>query len=94
MRNLAGVILYLPPPLRPRARADAKPSLVRSETSSRSNSAKDAKMPNTKLPSGVEVLIDAPCPVSTWKPMPLVVLVWKLDGLGRNLHQLVVSHRQ
>ena len=38
-RNLAGVILYWPPPIRPRARADAKPALVRSEISSRSNSA-------------------------------------------------------
>src|ERR1019366_7817382 len=72
-RNLAEVILYWPPPLRPRARADAKPTLVRSETSSSSTSASAAKMPNTSLPSGVAVLIDAPCPVSTWKPTPLAV---------------------
>jgi len=63
-RSLAEVILYWPPPVRPRARADARPTLVRSDTSSRSNSARAAKMPNTSLPSGVAVLIDAPCPVS------------------------------
>ena len=45
-RSLAEVILYWPPPLRPRARADARPTLVRSETSSRSNSARAAKMPH------------------------------------------------
>lgn len=72
-RNLAGVILDWPPPFRPHARAAARPTLVRSETNSRSNSAKAAKIPNTSLPSGVVVLIDAPCPVSTWKPTPLVV---------------------
>jgi len=33
-RNLAGVIFYWPPPIRPRAQADAKPALVRSEISS------------------------------------------------------------
>jgi hypothetical protein len=38
-RTLAAVILKGAPPLRPRARADAKPPLVRSEMSSRSNSA-------------------------------------------------------
>src|ERR1035438_7171512 len=41
MRSLAEVILYWPPPLRPRARADARPTLVRSETSSRSNSSSE-----------------------------------------------------
>jgi hypothetical protein len=38
-RNLAGVILYRAPPFLPRARAEISPALVRSETSSRSNSA-------------------------------------------------------
>jgi hypothetical protein len=37
--NFAAVILNGRPPLRPRARADAKPASVRSEMSSRSNSA-------------------------------------------------------
>jgi Helix-turn-helix domain of resolvase len=38
-RTLARVILKGAPPFRPRARADASPALVRSEISSRSNSA-------------------------------------------------------
>jgi hypothetical protein len=38
-RTFAGVILKGAPPLRPRARADARPALVRSEIKSRSNSA-------------------------------------------------------
>jgi len=37
-RTLATVILKGAPPLRPRARAEARPALVRSEISSRSNS--------------------------------------------------------
>ena len=38
-RTFAAVILKGAPPLRPRARADARPALVRSEIRSRSNSA-------------------------------------------------------
>src|SRR5271165_3610902 len=37
-RTFAAVILKGAPPLRPRARADARPALVRSEIRSRSNS--------------------------------------------------------
>ena len=48
-------------------------ALVRSEISSRSNSASAAKMPNTSLPAGVVVSMEAPCPVSTLKPMPRCV---------------------
>jgi hypothetical protein len=40
------------PPLRPRARADASPAVVRSEMSSRSNSASAAKVPKTSFPAG------------------------------------------
>jgi hypothetical protein len=42
----------------PRARAAAKPTLVRSETNSHSNSASAAKMSNASFPSGVVVLIE------------------------------------
>jgi hypothetical protein len=59
-RSLAGVILYLAPPFLPRARAEASPALVRSEMSSRSNSASAAKMPKTSLPAGFVVSIEAP----------------------------------
>ena len=48
-----------------RARADARPAFVRSEIRSGSNSASAAKMPNTNLPAGVVMSIDAPWPVST-----------------------------
>jgi hypothetical protein len=67
-RSLAGVILNGRPPLRPRARAEASPALVRSEMSSRSNSASAAKIPKTSLPAAVVVSIAAPCPVSTCSP--------------------------
>jgi hypothetical protein len=40
--------------------ADASPALVRSEIRSRSNSASEAKMPNTSLPADVVVSMDAP----------------------------------
>ena len=43
------------PPFRPRALATASPAGVRSEISSRSNSARAAKMPNTSLPEAVPV---------------------------------------
>ena len=59
-RNFAGVIFGLRPPLRPRARAEARPARVRSEIRSRSNSASEAKMPNTSLPAGVVVSMAAP----------------------------------
>jgi HNH endonuclease len=59
-RSLAGVIFGLQPPLRPRARAEARPARVRSEMRSRSNSAREPKMPKTSLPAGVVVSIAAP----------------------------------
>ena len=59
--SLAGVISGFRPPLLPRALADANPALVRSEMSSRSNSASAAKMPKTSLPAAVVVSMAAPC---------------------------------
>ena len=59
-RSLAGVILGLRPPFRPRARAEASPARVRSEMRSRSNSASEAKMPKTSLPADVVVSMAAP----------------------------------
>jgi hypothetical protein len=61
------------PLLRPRARAEASPARARSEIKSRSNSASDAKMPNTNFPVGVVVSIAAPWPVSTLRPTPRLV---------------------
>lgn len=75
-RSLAGVILKGRPPWRPRARAEASPATVRSEISSRSNSAKAAKIPKTSLPAAVVVSIAAPRPVSTFKPTPRSVKSW------------------
>jgi len=72
-RSLAGVILNGRPPLRPRARAEAKPATVRSEISSRSNSANEAKIPRTSLPAALVVSIAAPCPLSTFKPTPRAI---------------------
>jgi len=72
-RSFAGVILGRRPPFRPRARAEASPARVRSEIRSRSNSAREAKIPKTSLPEGVVVSIAAPWPVRTFKPMPRVV---------------------
>ena|ERR1035438_5125016 len=43
-----------------RARAEARPAIVRSEISSRSNSARAAKIPKTSLPAAVVVSIAAP----------------------------------
>src|SRR3546814_10158942 len=60
----------LRPPFRPRARAAARPAMVRSRIISRSNSASVAKMPNTIRPDGVVVSICAPLPVSTRRPIP------------------------
>ena len=54
------VIFGLRPPFRPRARAEASPARVRSEIRSRSNSAREAKMPKTNLPAGVVVSMAAP----------------------------------
>jgi hypothetical protein len=48
----------------------ARPAFVRSEIRSRSNSDSAAKIPNTILPAAVVVSMDAPCPVSTLKPIP------------------------
>src|ERR1700685_449030 len=64
-RSLAVVILNGRPRLRPRARADARPALVRPTISSRSNSAGAAKKPNRSLPFGIVMdgqEIDAPDP--------------------------------
>ncbi|MOA38083.1 hypothetical protein D3C78_1597310 [compost metagenome] len=69
-RNLAVVILNGRPPFLPRARAEASPAMVRSVISSRSNSAKAAKMPKTSLPAAVVVSMAAPWPVSTFRPIP------------------------
>ncbi len=59
-RIFAGVIVKGRPPLRPRALAEAMPALVRSEMSSRSNSASAAKMPKTSFPAAVVISIAAP----------------------------------
>ena len=59
-RTFAGVIVNGRPPVRPRARAEARPAIVRSEINSRSNSARAAKMPKTSLPAAVVVSIAAP----------------------------------
>ncbi|AJW93587.1 hypothetical protein BM43_7643 (plasmid) [Burkholderia gladioli] len=67
---MAAVILNGRPPFRPRARAEARPAIVRSAINSRSNSARAAKMPKTSLPAAVVVSMAAPCPVNTFKPMP------------------------
>ena len=72
-RTLAAVILKGGPPVRPRARAEARPALERSAISSRSNSASAAKMLNTSLPAGVVVSTEAPCPVSTLNPISCYV---------------------
>ena len=69
-RTLAAVIVNLRPPFRPWARAEAIPARVRSEMSSRSNSASAAKFPKMSLPLAVVVSMDEPCPVSTRKPTP------------------------
>ena len=63
-RSLADVILKGRPPLRPRARADASLTLVRSTINSRSNSARPAKMTKINLPFAVVVSIDAPSPAA------------------------------
>lgn len=73
---MAEVILYGRPPVRPRARADASPAVVRSEMSSRSNSASAAKIPKTSLPAAVVVSIAAPWPVRTLSPTPRAVRSW------------------
>lgn len=75
-RTLAGVILYGRPPVRPRARADARPATVRSEMRERSNSARAAKIPNTSLPEAVVVSMAAPSPVRTFSPMSRSVRLW------------------
>jgi len=59
-RTLLGVIVKGLPPTRPRARADARPATVRSEISSRSHSARAAKIPKTSFPAAVVVSIAAP----------------------------------
>ena len=50
------------PPIRPRLRADANPSLVRSEILSRSNWAIDAKTWKTRRPAGVVVSMSSATP--------------------------------
>jgi hypothetical protein len=46
--------------MRPRARAEVRPALVRSEITSRSNSERAAKIPKTDLPADVVVSMEAP----------------------------------
>ena len=70
IRNMVTSILRGRPPFRPRARAAANPARVRSAMSSRSNSARLAKIPNTSRPLTVAVSISAPAPDSTRRPMP------------------------
>ena len=77
-RSFAGVILYGRPPLRPRARAEARPARVRSEMSSRSNSARAAKIPKTSFPEAVVVSMAAPCPLRTGRPVPRSVRSWTI----------------
>lgn len=55
-------------PQRPRAPAEARPAMVRSEMSSRSSSARAAQIPKTSFPAAVVVSMAAPCPVSTLSP--------------------------
>jgi len=55
------------PPVRPRARAAARPAIVRSRIRSRSNSDRVAKMPNTSRP--VTLVVSVP-PVSTFSQTP------------------------
>src|SRR5665647_1386886 len=75
-RTFAGVIVNGRPPVRPRARAEARPAIVRSEINSRSKSARAAKIPKTSLPAAVVVSIAAPWPVRTLRPMPRAVRSW------------------
>ncbi len=77
--SLAAVIFGLRPPLRPRARAEASPALVRSMISSRSNSANAAKIPNTSRPLAVVVSMLAPCPVSTVIERQASIQAWIVD---------------
>ena len=50
--------------------------MVRSEMSSRSNSARAAKIPKTSFPEAVVVSMAAPWPVRTFSPMPRSVRSW------------------
>jgi len=84
-RSLAGVILGLRPPLRPRARADASPARVRSQINSRSNYASAAKIPKTSFPAGVVVSMAAPWPLRTFSPTPRAVRSWMVLTRWRRL---------
>lgn len=66
-RSFAGVILNGRPPFRPRARAEVRPAMVRSEISSLSNSAGAAKIPKTNFPDALVVSMAAPWPVRTFE---------------------------
>jgi hypothetical protein len=76
--DFAGVILNGRPPFRPRARAEARPAMVRSEMSSRSNSARAAKIPKTSFPEAVGVSMAAPWPVRTLSPILRSVRSWTM----------------
>lgn len=75
-RTLAGVILYGLPLLRPRALAEVNPALVRSEMSSRSNSARATKIPKTNFPEAAVVSRAAPSPVRILSQIPRSVRLW------------------
>ncbi len=91
------------PPLRPRARAAVSPARVRSRISSRSNSARAAKMPNTRRPPAVVVSIlrsvlalmgadlDAPDHTTlSRRSQPLAVMLRRIPAMGP-IHLIVDS---
>jgi len=75
-RSFAAVILNFRPPIRPWARAAAKPAWVRSAISSRSNSARAAKMPNTSLPDAVVVSMAGYLSFACAKPYTLKPIMY------------------
>lgn len=76
---MAAVILYGRPPFLPRALAAARPAIVRSEMSARSNSARAAKIPKTSFPDAVVVSMAVPSPVRTFNPIPLRKVAHRVD---------------
>jgi hypothetical protein len=67
-RSFAAVMTVGRPPVRPRARAAARPAIVRSLTNSRSNWASEPKMWKINRPPGVVVSMDS---VNDRNPTPL-----------------------
>ena len=89
-RSFAGVILKGAPPVRPRARAAARPARVRSAINARSNSASAAKIPKTNLPAAVVVSSAAPCPVEDREPDALGgEIVHRIDQMAQVAAQAV-----